>query len=430
MTQDELQEIGNIVDGYLDDNLDKFDPFNWEYLDKANFLRKAFGELALYLHVTEANDPGNDLYDFVIERVNDSRFKRLLLRSPEDFRRYGFPCIVAANNGDLNEEMVDAVDKALRSPGLWGAERRPHELIDLVFQCHLWGYYDHGHDLEAIMKTGNTVNPPDLITSDIRECYALTHNVMMLTNFGIEHPEMMSAPLPYDLEPAVKGHLVKNIERGDADIVAELLATGALQQCLPPRLAKYALTWLLEEKTEDGRFVGPRTENHSTDEGNNDLGTLSTEGWGPEMTRWAQHYHTNIATGMAAHILDTKWEHAPADVVDVSLADDEFANIRRLGRALLDLESYDLGAAIETLSDIPDDAVLDFPEVYIRAVLYLQDHYAGDGDYGYWVDERRLYNRQSPEGDFQESLVDPIAEDTGHPLSEISDKLGLIQEIR
>lgn len=430
MTRRELQEIEAIADGYIRNNLDKFDPFNWEYLDKANFLRKTFSELALYLHVREECDDSNELYEFVLERVNDSRFRKLLLRTPDDFRRYGFPCIVAKVNGHLDEEMTDAIDKALQSPGLWGEERRPHELVDLLYQCHLWGYYDHGHELDALAKTGNLVNPPDMITSDIRECYALTHNVMLLTNFGMEHPEMMSAPLPYDIETTIKGHLLKYIELGDPDIVVELLATGALQQCLPPDLVNYAVTWILEENATDEHLIGPRTDNDSTDDASNNLSTISAEGWEPEMRHWAQHYHVNIAAGMATKVLETKWEHSVADLDDVSLEDDRFEDLRLLGRALLNLESYDLGAAVDTLSEVDDDIVLDYPGVYIRAVSYLQDHYAGDGDYGYWVDERRLYNKKVPEGDFQESLVDPISDSTEHPLGEISDKLNLIQERR
>lgn len=421
--KEELTQLRSIAHRYVIEHLHRFDPINWQAHEKSELRRKAFTELGMYHYVRQQDgrsDP--EVEDFILEKVNSPDFRELLRRYPGLLRQNALSAILMAPTGKLEPATVRALDDAVRDRRLWGKERRPHQLIDLLVQCRLWGYDGHDHELSSVLEMSNLVHQPPVIVSDITEYYRLTHNVMLPTLFGFDHPDLFDAPLPYDVETSATGAMLKCMARGNADALLEFLVVGAIQDQLPDRLMQQALEWVYQEKVEDGHVVAPNIEDSERD--NADKGTRSpVEEWGPETRHWAKHYHTNLVAGIAASVLENNLDLSRYDAGDVSLDSEEFRNDLALGRALNQLESYDLAAATDTLASLPGQTFDRYPEIARRIVTFLEDQRTGDS-YGYWVDERRLYEQTTgDESDFKENLVDPISEDCREIVDDISSHL-------
>lgn len=419
-----LAEIQDLSYQFVIDHLDEFDPHEWENNEKSELRRKAFSELGLFLHTRDEHGASSpEIRSFVAERVNDPRYRELLRRYPDLFRQNAFPAIVLKGSGDLDPATERAVDDALESSILWGKERYPNQLVDLLVESRLWGYDDHDRDLTTVLETSNLVHPPDVVTAHTREFYRLTHNVFLPTNFGWDHPDLLDAPLPYDLEPAITGGLLRSMGKGNADAAMELVITGVLQQQLSDRLLKYFLKWLYEEMTNGSHVVAPEIDESEAAKTHS---RSPAKEWGPDTSRWARHYHVNLVAGFTTNLLKDQLDSSSYHLDDVSLSSEEFHDILALGRALNHLNSYDLKAAAETLSSIEPRRFEQFPRISRRILGYLEMQQNGDS-FGYWVDERRLYEQQAGDGsDFHENLVEPISSQCRKAVANISSGLSAL----
>lgn len=435
--RNELTEIGRTAERYVTEHLHQFDPFHWQDPETTKIRRKAFSELALYLYLQEHHGGSTpEIREYVATQVNDSRYAKLLRRYPGHFSQIGFPAIVMHSLGELQPETTRAVEETLRNPHLWGKERRPYQLVVLLTKCRLWGYDGHNHDLASVLETSNLVHPPDVIMASEDEFYGLTHNVMLPTFFGTDHPELLAAPLPYDVELAITGGLLRFMAEGNADAVIELLITGVLQRQLPDRLLQYAVRWVYEEKTTDTHVVAPTDSGSDDSAQTQSVGSNAVTGsensgdeWGVNSRTWSRHYHTNIIAGSMVSVLEDTLDLTSYED-DVVLSSTEFQEMLALGRALNQLSSYDLGPAAETLSGLSGRTFEQFPDVSDRIVDYLEGQRSEDA-FGYWVDERRLYERNAGDGsEFDEKLVDPISEKCRTTISDISSSLPVTQSDR
>lgn len=415
----ELSEIGRVAGQYVTEHLHEFDPIKWQTHEKSELRRKSFTELGMYQYVLEETGNGNpEIREYIVEQVNGCRYQELLLRYPGLFRQNALPAILMGPAGELSSTTEQIVDEAIRDPRLWGKERRPHQLIDLLVQCRHWGYDEHSHRLESVLKASNLVHQPPVIPTGTTEYYRLTHNIMLPTNFGLNHPELLDAPLPYDIESIVTGAVLKYMARKNADVVLELLIVGAIQQQLPDRLLRYAVRWIYEEQTTETHINGPRIDDSEID--NASKGSRATiDEWGPETQHWAKHYHTNLVAGITANVLKTKLDLSDYHM-DASLSSSESRDFLALGQALNELESYDLAAAAETLSSICEETFRQFPDLSRKILAFLEAQRTGDS-FGYWVDERRLYEQSiGDDSDFEAELVEPISERCRETMAEIS----------
>ena len=432
----DLAEIQSAVDQYFGEHLHQFDPFDWKNPETTKIRRKALSELGLYLYVVERyGGSAPDVREHVAEQVSDPQYPKLLRRHPGKFSELAFPAIAMRETGDLPTEVTRAIEDTLRRPHMWGRERRPFELVVLLSQCRLWGCDRRGPDLSSALETANLANPPDVVAAGQNEFYALAHNVMFPTFFGTGHPDLLEPPLPYDLERAVTGGLLRYMADGNADAVVELLITGVLQRQLPERLLQYAVRWLCEEKTTDEYVASPTgSDSEGSDSDASETSrseilrgfsrtTDSDDEWSVTSRTWSKHYHTNVVAGILVSVLEGTDEFSTRRDRSVSLSSDEFRNALKLGDALNEFESYDLAGAAETLTEIPPETFARFPGVSRRVVTFLENQRSGDS-FGYWVDERRLYERNAgDDADFEAELVVPLTEQCHTALEHVSSEL-------
>jgi hypothetical protein len=233
--------------------------------------------------------------------------------------------------------------------------------------------------------------------------------------------------------------------KGNADVVLELLVIGTLQRQLSDRLLRHAVRWVAEEKTTDTHVVPPAESGDGGTAGESaEEETAERDSGGAELSRaevlnsvsgtanpseelttrtWLKRYHTNITAGVLATVLEGTRDLSAHPMDDVSLSSEEFRGALSLGRALNQLHDYDLGAAAETLSDVPEATFAQYPDVSRRVVEFL-DAQRTDGGFGHWVDERRLYERQrGDDAGFDSELVDPLSETCQAALERVSASL-------
>jgi hypothetical protein len=404
-----LAAVRRLADGWLLDNLDRFDPFAWSASEERELRRKAFTEFALNLYVARGVGAGYDSsapHDLVVDRVNDRRYRHLLRRSPRDLLKYSYPVTYARASDDLDGATVDAVDAVLDGRTVWSVERVPYRQMDLWHFCRLYGYDDHSLDRETLLALGSLAHPPNVANASLGDLYAVTHNVYYHHNFGVDHPAFPDGVAPYDLEPVVVGGLLRFVAADNPDIVLELLLTGVLQRQVPPALVRLVLAWVRERGARAGRLPGP-------DEEPVEMPSGELESWEPEDREWARHYHTNLVGATATRAIAARPDWPALAEPPTGAADRAaFVDLHRLGQVLDALASYDLEVAARRVTDLADTS-FDEPYATVRetAVEYLRRQRTRDGDYGFWTDEAAVFEARGGDREtFRERLVEPVTE--------------------
>lgn len=427
----QLAELVVVTDEWIDANAARFDPIDWETAEVRHLRRKAFTESAIYLYVADRLGDevvARNLRELVERRVNDRRYRHVMLRNQRQFLKYAYGPAYAEDAGFLAPETANAVDSILDSRTVWATERTPYRMMDLWHFLQLYGAPVRNFELDAILPTSSLANPADVVEATVKDAYALTHDLLFYHNFGAGHEAFPDEPAPYDLEATITGLTLRFVAEGDLDLALELVLAGVLQRQIRPGLVRHVVSLALDEARSLGYVPGPdRDEDPGIDRG-------SEQSSGPAETRdaaesesatdgepsisdaeraWRKHYHTNLVAGTAARVVATEWSdfldaRADADAGREVSADEE----RRLGQLLHALSEYDLSSAAEQMADLAGSPVAQtYEDAFGSAVEFLRRQRAADGTFGYWEDERTLYVGKGGDDEaFRRDLLRPTAE--------------------
>jgi len=408
------------VTTWKDDHAHEYNPLVWADKEKRRIRRKAFAESSVYLHLLSnlgKLDWAPRLSDLIVEAVNDRNYFELLPREPELILKYGYPFVFVYGMDELRPEAQAVLDQTVESRTPRARERVPHRQLDFYYFLRHLDYDPDVLDAETILEYSNANFQPDVIESTVRQIYALTHNVMYYTNFGIESEKFPDTVVPYDLGTTLTGLTLRLMADNDTDAVVELLLCGVLQRQMAPSFVRFVLSWVREVSKGHDTVPGPGLQDlgaSARDRVDPDLASDSIGDWDDDTDEWVQHYHTAVAAGMCFNVLERDWEElvrtAPSRELDHEAhADDLF----RLGEVLLRLSEYELEEAASVLKEVAGTPTAEaYDDVLATATDFLERQRTHDGHVGYWTDERYLYvnGGHGDPDDFESQMMDPCTE--------------------
>lgn len=406
--QSDIHEIHETASTFIEHYLDEFTPFRWDHPSERIRRQKSFSELSMYWYVSKnlcGESPVTD--EFVVGRVNDDRYIELLNRRPDRLTQNAFAGIAVQESGKLDPKTAAGVRRALDADEALSGERLPYEWVTLLTLRHLWGFETHPRSLSSAMDSSALAHPPDIVTADIDSFYRLTHDVMLPLAFGSGHPAAKEAPLPYDVSFTLVGGVLRAVAADDADAALELLLAGILQQQMPTRLVQHVFRWVRKRRLTDDYVVQATDSNPSqADHDGAPEKSHYPDDWGEDTRRWAAHYHANIVAGTTTAVASTRL--SSDSNTSVSLSSTYFETVLGLGRALNRLSTYDLKGAAEAVVELPDEAPETFPRITERVEEYLRDQRHGE-NFGYWAEERRMFEIQHGETTgFERHMIRPV----------------------
>jgi hypothetical protein len=381
---DRLDRLDDLACDWLEANADRFDPLpaEWRSAGDLAVRRKAFGELAVLLHVVERLG-GRRLprLDATFETaVRDPQYAALLRRHPDEVLLYAPAFAVAAARGLLDDAGRAALAAVLADPVVRGTERTPFRALDLWHLGLLAGECDPTVDPAALLRSGCLGRPFDPVGADRMDAYALTHSLLFAHNFGVPHDSLPTVPpTDFDLDDALSGLLLRSLATNDTDLALELLAAAAVERRVAPELAGLVLDWTLA--VSDDHVPAPGAVASDPAETDDDHRV------------WKRDYHTNLVAVLAARLLREAW-HGTHDRRGriPSPPPERVEALLRLGAALAALHEYRLEDGAALLADLAGTSVAAaYRGVLDAAVSYLERQRRPDGTVGFWADERRLY---------------------------------------
>jgi hypothetical protein len=412
------------VDEWIEDHVAEFDPLDWADDEERTWRRKAFDEAAITVY--SCDHVGSDralpsVRNLVVDRANDPQYYELLYRNPRRFLKFSYPLGAARSYGALDAEAASAVECCLSGDTVWGVERPPWRMMDLWNFCTMYGYNDHGYDVDDLLALTNLRRPPSVIHAETEDVYALTHNVLFYHNFGTGAAAFPSEPTGYDLQGVLEALVCKYMARENCDVVAELVLSGVLEREIPPGLARTALTWFDAASEAYGYVPGPDVTKPNGPARDPDLDVGEGKGW-EEMTdderEWLYNYHPTLVVALLARVVERDWDALVA-ATDPGERPPTVEEAHRLGQLLQSLSEYQIEDAVEQFGAIrATEAAKLYPEVVDRAEAFLTEQHRDDGTWGYWPDERALYRQLNGAGDFEAELLDPVAARCSEVLSE------------
>lgn len=406
---------------YLEDTRDHFEPLPTESPLQKNVRRKAFGELTMFVHVATVLDGQtvpSSLTSLATDRANDEAYFGQLARKPTRARLYGPPLAYAYARGELDDRPLEILRDTLERGDVWAQERRPSDALDLVHVAQL----ADGRvavDAEAAMETAAQRHGLHPVTADLEGVYRLTHEVLFWERVGLSNREPLGASFPTTADDHLRGLLLRFLAEDNLDIALELLLVGVFRGAVSPSTVRLLLEAAATQAADgDGSIRGPDLDD-SADIGPGETDETDDETLPPAVAAWKRDYHTTIVGGMTGVVVADQWESfretTTYDTHDCGL--DELAE---LGEALAALSDYDLQGAATTLQDVADTPVARaFPDVVASAAEFLAGQRRSDGLFGHWTDERALYERRNPDGDFEGALLEPAAEECAAALEAV-----------
>lgn len=430
--ESQLRTLSRRADEWLDDRADQFDPLTWGDVEKRRVRRKAFGEVALYLHMAEADgEPrAQRLKQLVIERANDPSYYRLLARNPGEAHKYGYPLVYASLVDDLSEDAAETLEQTLDRRRVWATELPPFRALDLRHLARMYGhdvpYVDVGFE-ELLDRScvNHPLNPAEVLRKD---AYALTHDFLFYHNFGNAGERFPDEPLAYEYPETLHGLLLRFVAAGDCDLVGEVLLSAALQRQLPPGLARFGLGWLLDQVSEDGYVPSPGDGLPiSAVDSSDDLESLDMGEWSDESAIWGQHYHPTLVGATLGRVLRRAWPDldSPEHRRDLDY-EAEAENLYALGEAFCAFADYDLAEGAMHLREVAGTpTAAAYPDVVEFAVEFLEAQRQPNGEFGYWTDEKQVYlsmDESHDEKHFEEQLLRPTSEACADALDAVRGK--------
>ncbi|WP_132059114.1 DUF6895 family protein [Halorussus amylolyticus] len=408
------EQLSVSADDWLNSHLSNFDPLVFESGAMKQIRRKAFIEMAMMVYIDERLGDQNrhkGFRDLLVERANERHYYELLLRNPSKLRFHGPALVYAHALNELQQPATRALESAMGRDSAWAVERKPCALIDVSHLCKLAGRPDIAPKMRAVIEFGAQCNPPGIIESELKTVYALTHDVLFWHHFGFEHPEYPSETTPGNADDRYRGLVLRYLAEENYDIVLELVLCGVLQRALSPTTVRVVLKIVLDSTEEAGYVPGPdMDESGLISAGVDEISEAEISDTAE--TEWRKNYHTNLVATVAARIIDHHWERFLAETSRPT-HNCTARELEELGSVLKAFAKYDLKTGASRLTDVADSRVAEaFPDVIADTVAFLKDQRNQNGNYGYWTDERLLFEASEDRtGSFEADLVEPIAEE-------------------
>lgn len=386
------QELTAANDEWLVEHTTAFDPLTWTDTDAIEYRRKAFSELALYVHVADRLPPTapEPLAAMVDETLQREAYVDLLRRNPAKLLRYAPALTVGLVRGTVGDSVREAVATAVSHPVVTGTEWQANRRLD-VARLAVLADREPQVDPAAVLAQSTVAGDPAPIYGSRTDAYALTHAIMFATDFGTQRGFLADVSA-HDFRTAVDGYLLRFVADGHTDVVAELVLCGVVTGQASPALVEWALEWLHEETVDSGHTPGPDTvtapptlTGRVPDDDDPEAFDLDSLGL---PSTWLEDYHTALVCGMLGRVVEANvdrldWEAAGA--VDT-------AAFAALGGTLDAFADYELQTGAERLTVLSDHTLpATLTPVVERVEAFLQRQRNADGQFGYWTDERRMF---------------------------------------
>lgn len=400
-----------IADGWLDERWEQFDPFAWLSSAERYARRKSFAEAAIYLQVAAAHgerDVAPRLRDLLLDRTSHRDYAELVRRYPRHFLLFSSPILYAASQGALTRDLASAVEEVLSGATVWATERPPHRMMDLWNFCTAWERAWPLGAVEDLLRLSAVGLPLDPIEANLRDAYALTHNLMFLYNFGVPGPGFPGEPVELsdigdNLEKSLVLLTLRFLAELNGDVVLELLMAGAFQRRLPIGLTRLVLGWMDVQVKCHGGIPGPKQD---------DEHRLAVDD--PNFQTWYADYHTTLVAASTLRTLRRDW-----DVIG-ERANEDLAGTwdpivaQRVGEALNRLHRYELPLGIAQLHELLDQRPDQLVDAALEAaVAFLQRQQTASGGIGLFPDEKHAHDKVVAPGESFETSMGQAVSDIG-----------------
>jgi hypothetical protein len=388
----------------------------------------AFSEAALAMYVVgtvEEDVVMPSLHDLVVDRVDDRRYRHVVLRKQRRATKYLMPVIYAKSRDRLGSRTAEAVESLLSGRSLWATERPPYRYMDLWHFCQLYGYEDHDLDPERILDRSSLRHPLDVVDATRDDAYAMTHDLLYYHNLGVDHPAFPDGPAPYDVADVLTGLLLRFLAAEDADVVVELLLAGVLQRQLPADVVRLAASWLVERTDEDGRLPGVSVDGIGYGADLSQYTRMDLASLDDAEKEWLRCYHTTLLWSVTTRAVTREWSSQP-EPPDTGWLD-RGTNARDtlgIGDLLDALSDYDLVGGARTIRRVGrTDAADRFSPQFGAAVDFLRRQETQDGTFGYWTDEAAVYASSGHDlAEFRTAVVEPVTAACRDALDAVEDE--------
>ncbi|MEZ3144258.1 hypothetical protein [Halobaculum sp. MBLA0143] len=379
-------------DEWLADHTPAFDPLGWTDTDAIEYRRKAFSELALYVYVADCLSPAapEPLTAVVDETLQREAYVDLLRRDPTKLLRYAPALTVGLARDTVGESVREAVTTAVTHPAVTGTEWLANRRLDVARLAALAGR-EPQVDPAAVLARSAVAGDPVPIRGSRMDAYALTHAILFATDFGTERQPLGNLAA-HDFQTALDGYLLRFVADGHTDVAAELVLCGVVTGQVSPALVEWTLNWLHEETTELGHTPGPEvvtappTLTGPTPD-DDDPESFDPESVGLPST-WLEDYHTALVGGMLGRVVSHHGDRL--DWEGAATADPEA--LSALGAALEAFADYELQDGAERLVELSDHTLpTSLTPVVERVEAFLREQRDDDGQFGYWTDERHMF---------------------------------------
>ncbi len=401
------------ADTWLENNVHRFDPSLGEIPEKREIRRKAFTEAALYLHVAEMQGDVTtpQLKELLVSRTNDESFYSLLVRTPTELNKIGYPLVYLAEIDELDRDAQRVLNDVLEWPETWATSLPPSRQLDLWHICRMYGYTDHPLDFRRLLDQGNVNRYLSPARVGQNDAFGLTHELLYYHNLGSGSDKFPDEPLAYDYPSVLQGLLLRFIAEGHTDLVAELLLCGVLQRQLPPGFVRFVLGWILDHVDDDGYLSFPVD---SPEKLKRFVGYDPAD-WQNQNETWRCYYHPTIVGGLLARALTDAWPELDTEAnrrpIDYR---SQAENLVKLGDVFALFANYSLEQGATYLRELSETPVVEeYGDVVAHAVRFLETQRRSDGTFGCWTDEQRLFtskHESNTEADFREELLQPVSE--------------------
>lgn len=258
------------------------------------FARKALVEMALLVGLRTRLDPTSfdedyqRLFDRIVAVAGRPSYRELVGRDERALLLYAGTHAALRLCGHHDDEFQYLIEQSVAGRCATSFERIPYRQLDLLHTLELAGVAHGLPPVEAILPFTLFCADPSVLKLGDRDIYAITHTVFYATDFGLRVPRW---PTGFDLCRAVQfldALCLLCRQRGNADLVAELLCCLLCLGIRDSAEAEHAWAFLAEVQEPDGRVAGPEGIVHP-----------GVEGGDEEYRSWATAYHTTIVAALA-----------------------------------------------------------------------------------------------------------------------------------
>lgn len=367
-----------IIDKWVVDRIEEFDPFRWNNSEEAERRRKAFSELCLYCNFRGRSEILGDAFDCILGIAASERYLNLAKRSGPTLPLYGPALLLAARHGasEARRFLIHDVDM----DALLGNERPAHRLMEIwhLFQSLGCGSFPLSF---ASMEAVSALRfPPAAMSAGRMPVYALTHAIFYATDFGSGKQEFISGRHFTSLANVLDVLTLRYVGLNDPDVALECAICNIIVQGRMPPSSAMIRRIVAEQIMTAGVIAVPPT----------DLVVMP-----PESRHWCEHYHTLLVAGIFFSLAKNMTSEAQPDCqLAVLLCD-----------ALASIGNHDFYRGSQILRALLKTEIREqFPHAFDLAAKHIAQFERNDGGYGYYEDEQEILTRQFGEAEARRLL--------------------------